>query len=206
MYAYCFVFYFTRSSMRGFLQTSFFFGWMLVICYGFFVMLGAVGFTAAMLFVKKIYQVTRRDAGVQKVEDCEGVERESVARCSASFVLSSAPSAFLSVVGRQDGLNENQTRAPAQCLRWRQWTRPPSILPARRRLRAMPFLLFDTAFYARFASRVSVLLPLSASLGWRSFCDEGSIGPRQCRILDHKRPTPTKAHYITAHNLGVGKS
>eukprot|EP00708_Paratrimastix_pyriformis_P002761 GAFH01001516.1.p1 GENE.GAFH01001516.1~~GAFH01001516.1.p1 ORF type:complete len:507 (-),score=197.42 GAFH01001516.1:59-1471(-) len=61
MYGYCFVFYFTRSSMTGFLQTSFYFGWMLLICYGFFLMLGAVGFYASMAFIRKIYQVVKSE-------------------------------------------------------------------------------------------------------------------------------------------------
>ena len=36
IYGYCFYYYFARSDMTGFMQTSFFFGYMLMICYGFF--------------------------------------------------------------------------------------------------------------------------------------------------------------------------
>lgn len=61
MYAYCFAFYFSRSSMSGILQTSFFFGWMLVACYFFVLMLGAVGFYSAMFFVRKIYAAVKPD-------------------------------------------------------------------------------------------------------------------------------------------------
>lgn len=41
--AYCFYYFHLRSDMRGFMQTSFFFGYMFMICYGFFLMLGTVG-------------------------------------------------------------------------------------------------------------------------------------------------------------------
>ncbi|KAL0423324.1 UNVERIFIED_CONTAM: Transmembrane 9 superfamily member 2 [Sesamum radiatum] len=48
-------YYYARSDMSGFMQTSFFFGYMACICYGFFLMLGTVGFRAALLFVRHIY-------------------------------------------------------------------------------------------------------------------------------------------------------
>jgi hypothetical protein len=38
------------------MQTAFFFGWNAVICYAFFLMLGSVGFSASMLFVRHIYR------------------------------------------------------------------------------------------------------------------------------------------------------
>ncbi|KAJ0048635.1 hypothetical protein Pint_16838 [Pistacia integerrima] len=56
IYAYCLYYYFARSDMSGFMQTSFFFGYMACICYGFFLMLGTVGFRAALLFVRHIYR------------------------------------------------------------------------------------------------------------------------------------------------------
>ncbi|KAF5730269.1 putative phagocytic receptor 1b isoform X1 [Tripterygium wilfordii] len=40
IYAYCLYYYYARSEMSGFMQTSFFFGYMACICYGFFLMLG----------------------------------------------------------------------------------------------------------------------------------------------------------------------
>ncbi|PRQ20439.1 putative nonaspanin (TM9SF) [Rosa chinensis] len=40
--------------------TSFFFGYMACICYGFFLMLGTVGFRAALLFVCHIYKSIKR--------------------------------------------------------------------------------------------------------------------------------------------------
>ncbi|XP_004299493.1 PREDICTED: transmembrane 9 superfamily member 3-like [Fragaria vesca subsp. vesca] len=56
IYAYCLYYYYARSDMSGFMQTSFFFGYMACICYGFFLMLGSVGFRAALLFVRHIYR------------------------------------------------------------------------------------------------------------------------------------------------------
>ncbi|CDP05450.1 unnamed protein product [Coffea canephora] len=55
IYGYCFYYYFYRSDMRGFMQTSFFFGYMTCICYCLFLMLGTVGFRASLLFVRYIY-------------------------------------------------------------------------------------------------------------------------------------------------------
>ncbi|CAM8951349.1 unnamed protein product [Rhodiola kirilowii] len=56
IYGYCLYYYHARSDMSGFMQTSFFFGYMACICYGFFLMLGTVGFQAALLFVRHIYR------------------------------------------------------------------------------------------------------------------------------------------------------
>ncbi|XP_074579396.1 transmembrane 9 superfamily member 2-like [Curcuma longa] len=56
VYAYCLYYYYARSDMSGFMQTSFFFGYMACICYGFFLMLGMVGFRASLLFVRHIYR------------------------------------------------------------------------------------------------------------------------------------------------------
>ncbi|KAG6516170.1 hypothetical protein ZIOFF_026619 [Zingiber officinale] len=56
VYAYCLFYYYARSDMSGFMQTSFFFGYMACICYGFFLMLGMVGFRVALLFVRHIYR------------------------------------------------------------------------------------------------------------------------------------------------------
>ncbi|KAJ1701509.1 hypothetical protein LUZ63_001288 [Rhynchospora breviuscula] len=56
IYGYCWYYYYARSDMSGFMQTSFFFGYMACVCYGFFLMLGTVGFRAALLFVRHIYR------------------------------------------------------------------------------------------------------------------------------------------------------
>ncbi|GAA0157288.1 transporter [Lithospermum erythrorhizon] len=56
IYGYCLYYYYARSDMSGFMQTSFFFGYMACICYGFFLMLGMVGFRASLFFVRHIYR------------------------------------------------------------------------------------------------------------------------------------------------------
>eukprot|EP00271_Cylindrocystis_brebissonii_P004202 TRINITY_DN157_c0_g2_i2.p1 TRINITY_DN157_c0_g2~~TRINITY_DN157_c0_g2_i2.p1 ORF type:complete len:611 (-),score=90.12 TRINITY_DN157_c0_g2_i2:1534-3366(-) len=59
IYGYCFYYYFARSDMTGLMQTSFFFGYMACVCYGFFLMLGAVGYRASLLFVRHIYRAIK---------------------------------------------------------------------------------------------------------------------------------------------------
>eukprot|EP00164_Ancoracysta_twista_P006677 GFYU01009336.1.p1 GENE.GFYU01009336.1~~GFYU01009336.1.p1 ORF type:complete len:380 (+),score=104.43 GFYU01009336.1:3-1142(+) len=61
IYAYCFFYYYNRSDMNGFWQTSFFFGYMLIVAYAFFLMLGTVGFISSLVFVKKIYGAIKSD-------------------------------------------------------------------------------------------------------------------------------------------------
>ncbi|KAI6674285.1 hypothetical protein NL676_002191 [Syzygium grande] len=56
IYGYCLYYYYARSDMSGFMQTSFFFGYMACVCYGFFLMLGTVGFRASLLFIRHIYR------------------------------------------------------------------------------------------------------------------------------------------------------
>eukprot|EP00850_Spirogloea_muscicola_P016381 SM000132S26896 [mRNA] locus=s132:243228:245868:- [translate_table: standard] len=59
IYGYCFYYYYARSDVRGFMQTSFFFGYMACVCYGFFLMLGSVGYRASLLFVRHIYRAIK---------------------------------------------------------------------------------------------------------------------------------------------------
>ncbi|KAG8074193.1 hypothetical protein GUJ93_ZPchr0006g44351 [Zizania palustris] len=56
VYGYCLYYYYARSDMSGFMQTSFFFGYMACICYAFFLMLGMIGFRATLFFVRHIYK------------------------------------------------------------------------------------------------------------------------------------------------------
>uniref|UniRef100_A0A2N9EI93 Transmembrane 9 superfamily member n=1 Tax=Fagus sylvatica TaxID=28930 RepID=A0A2N9EI93_FAGSY len=55
VFGYCFYYYYARADMSGFLQISFFFGYMACISCGIFLMLGTVGFLASLLFVRHIY-------------------------------------------------------------------------------------------------------------------------------------------------------
>jgi len=58
---YSFFYFFQRSSMGGVLQASFYFGYMSVISFAFFLMLGAVGFLSSFKFVDHIYEVVKTD-------------------------------------------------------------------------------------------------------------------------------------------------
>ena len=55
VFAYCFYFLLADSSMYGFLQLSFYFGYMSLLCYALFLALGTVGFFSALVFVRQIY-------------------------------------------------------------------------------------------------------------------------------------------------------
>lgn len=56
VFAYCFYFLLFDSSMYGFFQLSFYFGYMGLLCYALFLVLGTVGFFSALIFVKQIYR------------------------------------------------------------------------------------------------------------------------------------------------------
>eukprot|EP01112_Ceratiomyxa_fruticulosa_P014609 TRINITY_DN4200_c0_g1_i1.p1 TRINITY_DN4200_c0_g1~~TRINITY_DN4200_c0_g1_i1.p1 ORF type:complete len:612 (-),score=94.66 TRINITY_DN4200_c0_g1_i1:182-2017(-) len=56
IYAYSIFYYFYRSRMSGLLQASFYFSYMLCICYFFFILLGTVGFSSSLVFVRRIYR------------------------------------------------------------------------------------------------------------------------------------------------------
>jgi hypothetical protein len=52
VYAYSFYYFFQRSNMNGVLQLSFYFGYMGIMSFAFFVMLGFVGFYSSFTFVR----------------------------------------------------------------------------------------------------------------------------------------------------------
>lgn len=58
---YSFYFFFHRSNMNGFLQLSYYFGYMTVVSYAFFIMLGFVGFMSSFSFVTYIYGAVKTD-------------------------------------------------------------------------------------------------------------------------------------------------
>eukprot|EP01116_Phalansterium_solitarium_P004253 TRINITY_DN151_c0_g2_i1.p1 TRINITY_DN151_c0_g2~~TRINITY_DN151_c0_g2_i1.p1 ORF type:complete len:595 (+),score=210.79 TRINITY_DN151_c0_g2_i1:115-1899(+) len=61
IYAYSIFYYVWRSNMTGFLQATFYFAYMAVVCYFFFVMLATVGFLSSLTFVKRIYLNLKTD-------------------------------------------------------------------------------------------------------------------------------------------------
>ena len=61
IYVYSFYFYFYRSGMSGDLQASFYFGYMAIVSFAFFLMLGAAGFQFSLVFVRYIYSRIKSD-------------------------------------------------------------------------------------------------------------------------------------------------
>lgn len=61
IYAYSFFYFFNRSTMDGMIQGSFYFGYMAIISYAFFLMLGSIGFQATFAFICHIYSVVKAD-------------------------------------------------------------------------------------------------------------------------------------------------
>jgi Endomembrane protein 70 len=61
IYLYSFYYYFKRSGMSGMLQGSFYFGYMAVVSFAFFLMLGSAAFQCSLIFVKYIYSRIKSD-------------------------------------------------------------------------------------------------------------------------------------------------
>lgn len=61
VFAYSYYYYVHRSNMDGFLQLSYYFGYMAVVSFAFFLMLGFVGFYSAFGFVNYIYSAVKTD-------------------------------------------------------------------------------------------------------------------------------------------------
>lgn len=61
VYMYSIYYFFVKTSMTGFLQTCFYFGYMGLFCLALFLMCGSVGNLGATLFVKKIYRNIKVD-------------------------------------------------------------------------------------------------------------------------------------------------
>jgi len=61
IFGYAIFFWVYRSNMQGPLQFTLFFGYLAVVSYAFFLMLGAVGFFSSFIFVKHIYAAIKLD-------------------------------------------------------------------------------------------------------------------------------------------------
>jgi hypothetical protein len=61
VFLYCFYFLVTESQMTGFMQLSFYFGYMSILCYALFLMGGAIGFFSSLTFVREIYRMIKSD-------------------------------------------------------------------------------------------------------------------------------------------------
>ena len=61
VFLYAIFYYYKRSSMSGALQTMEFFGYTLLACYVFFLMLGTVSFFSSLKFIRYIYVNLKMD-------------------------------------------------------------------------------------------------------------------------------------------------
>jgi len=61
IFGYAAFFFLYRSEMNGFMQAAFFFGYVALVCYIFFLLLGMMGFIASFMFVQRIYRVIKSD-------------------------------------------------------------------------------------------------------------------------------------------------
>eukprot|EP01114_Cavostelium_apophysatum_P019508 TRINITY_DN630_c0_g1_i1.p1 TRINITY_DN630_c0_g1~~TRINITY_DN630_c0_g1_i1.p1 ORF type:complete len:594 (-),score=172.03 TRINITY_DN630_c0_g1_i1:78-1859(-) len=61
VFLYAVYFFFKKTKMWGFLQTSFYFGYNFMFCLGLGILCGAIGFIGTSIFVKKIYQNVKID-------------------------------------------------------------------------------------------------------------------------------------------------
>lgn len=61
VFAYAIFFFSYRSQMNGVLQSTFFFGYVSMVSYGFFLMLASVGFLSSFVFVRYIYGAIKSD-------------------------------------------------------------------------------------------------------------------------------------------------
>lgn len=61
IFAYSIFYYTYRSKMTGYLQISFYFPYMFVVCYFFFIALGTVGWFSSLVFIRRIYGGLKTD-------------------------------------------------------------------------------------------------------------------------------------------------
>jgi transmembrane 9 superfamily protein 3 len=61
VYFYSVYYFFAKTKMTGFFQTTFYFGYMFMFCLGIALVTGSVGYLAASTFVKRIYKNIKSD-------------------------------------------------------------------------------------------------------------------------------------------------
>ncbi|XP_077241439.1 transmembrane 9 superfamily member 1-like [Tasmannia lanceolata] len=61
VFFYSIYYYYVKTKMSGFFQTSFYFGYTLMFCFGLGILCGAVGYLGSTLFVRRIYRNIKCD-------------------------------------------------------------------------------------------------------------------------------------------------
>ncbi|KAH9751372.1 transmembrane 9 superfamily member 1 [Citrus sinensis] len=69
VYLYSIYYYYVKTKMSGFFQTSFYFGYTLMFCLGLGILCGAVGYLGSNLFVRRIYRNIKEEALGQYMGD-----------------------------------------------------------------------------------------------------------------------------------------
>lgn len=61
VYLYSIYYFFVKTKMSGFFQTTFYFGYMLMFCFGLFILCGAIGYIGTSVFVRRIYRLIKME-------------------------------------------------------------------------------------------------------------------------------------------------
>jgi len=61
VYLYAVYYFFVKTKMSGFFQTTFYFGYMAMFAFGLAILCGAIGFIGTSIFVHKIYSIIKGD-------------------------------------------------------------------------------------------------------------------------------------------------
>merc|ERR1712130_914785 len=61
VFLYAIYYFFTKTRMSGFLQTSFYFGYMGAFATGLFILCGTIGHIGSSIFLRRIYQYIKSD-------------------------------------------------------------------------------------------------------------------------------------------------
>jgi transmembrane 9 superfamily protein 3 len=61
VYLYAIYYFFTKTRMSGMMQTTYYFGYMGMFCFGLFILTGTIGFWGTNIFIRRIYQYIKSD-------------------------------------------------------------------------------------------------------------------------------------------------
>lgn len=61
VFLYSIYYFLAKTRMSGMMQTTFYFGYMMMACTGLFIMTGTIGFIGANVFIRRIYQYIKSD-------------------------------------------------------------------------------------------------------------------------------------------------